>query len=45
MAAPELQFLQAPQANLQTWSIVTKLLFISATVVAAALLLLFWAFV
>jgi len=45
MAAPELQFLQAPQANLQTWSIMTKLLLISTTVVTAVLLLLFWAFV
>ncbi len=45
MAAPDLQFLQAPQANLKTWSIVTKLLVISATLTAVTLLLLFWAFV
>jgi hypothetical protein len=45
MAAPELQFQRAPQANLDTWSAVTKLLFISAAVTAVVLLLMYLAFV
>ena len=45
MEVPELQFLQAPEVNLKTWSVLTKLLFISAAGAAMVLLLLFWAFV
>ena len=45
MPEPELQFLQAPKANLDTWSAVTKLLFVSAAVIAVALLLMYLAFV
>jgi hypothetical protein len=45
MAVPELQFHQAPQANLKTWSAVSKLFLISALVTAALLLLLFLALV
>ncbi len=45
MAVPELQFRQAPQANLETWSAVSKLFFVSALATAAVLLLLFLAFV
>ena len=45
MAVPELQFHQAPQANLKTWSAVTKLFFVSALVAVVVLLLLFLAFV
>jgi hypothetical protein len=45
MPEPELQFRRAPQANLDTWSAVTKLLFISAAVAAVVLLLMYWAFV
>ncbi len=41
MAVPELQFHQAPQANLENWSAVTKLFFISALVAAVVLLLMF----
>ena len=45
MPEPELQFLQAPKANLDTWAAVTKLLFSSAAVVVVVLLLMYLAFV
>jgi hypothetical protein len=45
MPGSELQFLQAPKANLDTWTAVTKLLFISAGVVVVVLLLMYLAFV
>ena len=45
MSEPELQFLRAPKANLDTWTAVTKFLFISAAVVVVVLLLMFLAFV
>ena len=41
----DLEFHQAPRENLGTWDMLTKLLWVSASLIAIVLLLLAWAFV